>query len=502
MDAGTPEASPPLRGLTRNPALPPALLDRLVAGAGADLCATLADRPDLTPAHAGTLLARGGAVTAVTLVRRGLVEPVDVRSDPRAVLALLHADHAPAWWARDLVRHPDPAVRAELASCPVLPPDVIEALARDDDVDVVAPVAASAPLAEETAAALARHRHAAVRSALAGNGHAPASLLAALAVDGGQPAVEICHACQGQADRQTHRSCDHGVHAGAIQDIQLATVMNPATPPHVLAGFAGHPSALIRWQLARRRDLPSEVYRRLAADPIPGVRWDLAENPAIGEPLIRVLATDTSSDLRRRLALNPAVPLDVLATAATSARIGPTLVPRVATASAEELRRLAASGVRQLRMLVAQRPDLPPDLVNTLAGDPDPAVATSIASHPGLSPAQLRAIVTRHGARVFAGVARNPHCPTDVLYHLATHGRSGRVYREIAGHANTSAATLLLCLAYPRALAPAARHPALPPSTIVELLDHPDTDVSDAAAANPSLPVHEMERLVACAPTS
>lgn len=42
------------------------------------------------------------------------------------------------------------------------------------------------------------------------------------------------------------------------------------------------------------------------------------------------------------------------------------------------------------------------------ATDPDAKIVRSIAAHPGLSEARLRAMVDRHGARVVARVAANP----------------------------------------------------------------------------------------------
>ncbi|WP_398683813.1 hypothetical protein [Streptomyces akebiae] len=41
----------------------------------------------------------------------------------------------------------------------------------------------------------------------------------------------------------------------------------------------------------------------------------------------------------------------------------------------------------------------------------------------------------------------------------------------------------------------AARHPALPPTVVVELLSDPADPVAEAAAANPSLPLAVMEEL-------
>ncbi|TKK91516.1 hypothetical protein FDA94_01675 [Herbidospora galbida] len=148
------------------------------------------------------------------------------------------------------------------------------------------------------------------------------------------------------------------------------------------------------------------AHRRRA--PIPWVRATLAGNPSIGENLIRALATDRGHDVRRRLAHHPEVPLDVLSDVAGNTRIGQVLLPRIASASGAEIMALAASAIPAVRMLLAQRRDPSPEIRGALADDPDAKVVTSVAPHPGLSEAQLRAMVARHGARVLARVAVKP----------------------------------------------------------------------------------------------
>nr|WP_194926857.1 hypothetical protein [Catenulispora pinisilvae] len=212
---------------------------------------------------------------------------------------------------------------------------------------------------------------------------------------------------------------------------------------------------------------------------------------------MRTLATDRGHDVQRRLAHHPDLPLDVLSALAGAARIGSVLLPRIASASQSEVAELAASANPNVRMLLAQRRDLPPDIRDALADDPDAKVAKSIAPHPGLSDAQLRAMVTRHGGRVMAKVAANPGATSTLLEDLAQHRPSvQKAFREIARHGNATAAALLACLDVHQARALAARHGALPPSVIVELLDDEGWQVAEAAAANPSLPLSAMSKLV------
>jgi hypothetical protein len=230
---------------------------------------------------------------------------------------------------------------------------------------------------------------------------------------------------------------------------------------------------------------------------MPGVRADLAENPAIDGALMRTLAEDPSPDVRRALAHNPRVPLDVLTRVAAGTRIGGTLLPRIASAAPAEVEELARSPHAVVRMLLARRRDLPAAISAVLADDRDAKVAASVAAHPGLGEARLRAMVDRHGVRVVAGVAANPDATPSLLEHVSQHSPPARrALREIARHSRATAPALLACLADERAKPLAAGHPALPPQVVTALLADPDPQVAQSAAANPALPQAEMRRLV------
>ncbi|MEV6680069.1 hypothetical protein AB0N09_24860 [Streptomyces erythrochromogenes] len=145
---------------------------------------------------------------------------------------------------------------------------------------------------------------------------------------------------------------------------------------------------------------------------------------------------------------------------------------------------------------MAHRHDLPPELRDRLAADPDASVAKAVAPHPGLSPERLRAMVARHGRQVLARVAANPDAPGDLLAELARHEPSARrALREIASHPNATAEALLPCVAGGgRSRVRAAAHPALPAAVVAGLLDDPKPEVVEAAAKNPSLPPAVMAR--------
>ncbi|MFF7203541.1 hypothetical protein [Streptomyces sp. NPDC008141] len=517
-----------LLGLAGNPSLPPDLTDRLIAitvavadtdtdtdadadaDAADDLASALARRTDLSRAQTLALAARRDD-DAATLVHGGGLTAADIDPAirPRAALALLDAGAGPPEWARRFAEDTDAWRRWTLASCPDLPPDVTEKLAADPDLDVVVELALFTT--PETATRLAGHPHAEVRRAVAANEATPPAVLAVLATGTDAVPAERCLVCDREEIPFVHdphcprpdcvlragASCD-GSHESTVHDTQQAALQNPATPVDALTGFADHPSVLFRRELAARTDLSPQLCARLATDPDPGVRGELAANPSLGESFIRALATDTGYDVRRRLLHHPHIPLDVLTQLADLVRVGPTLLPRIATASAAEVAELSASPTAAVRMLPAERRDLPPAIRDALAADPDTKVAKAVAPHPGLTDTQLRAMVATHGVQVVAGVAANPDASPTLLADLARHDPPARkALSAIARRADAPAAALITCLTDKKARRPAAGHPALPPSAITGLLTDDDWHVVEAAASNPSLPAGVMREVVA-----
>jgi hypothetical protein len=434
-------------------------------------------------------------------------DDVDPVTRPLSALALLDEGAGRPEWARVLAADPDVRHREKLAACPGLPADVVDRLAADPDVRVVAELALwTTP---EVAARLAEHPHAEVRRAVAANEATPPAVLSRLIGGEGLPPARRCLVCDREVppfahdphcprpdcDLRAGAACD-GSHQSTVHETQRMALRNPATPTEAALRFADDPSALLRTELAARHDLPPHTARRLADDPVPGVRATLAENPAIDEALTRVLARDADPDVRGSSAHNPGVPLDVLAGLAGATRIGPTLLPRIAAATAAEVEELAASPQPAVRMFLAARRDLPTGIRDALAADPDAKVVKSVASHPGLSKARLRAMVDRYGAQVAAMVAANPDASPSLLEELSRQRPPVRkALRAIARHPRATATALAACLADDRARPLAAAHPALPPHLVVELLNDEEAHVAEAAAANPSLPRSVMEAL-------
>ncbi|MBM7862607.1 hypothetical protein [Lentzea nigeriaca] len=87
-----------LDGLASNPALPAALLDRLIVLADPVVTPELAARSDLTPAQVRALLAREDPAVVSALLGTGLVAPADVPwSNPSVALVVTaHPDAPPS----------------------------------------------------------------------------------------------------------------------------------------------------------------------------------------------------------------------------------------------------------------------------------------------------------------------------------------------------------------------------------------------------------------------
>ncbi|MDX3688890.1 hypothetical protein PV726_00790 [Streptomyces europaeiscabiei] len=492
-----------LSGLAANASLPPELVDRLielaVADTDADFTNDLTERPDLTHAQALALYVRVPE-SGPRLAREGrlTVADVDPAADPDTALALLKEGRGDPAWGRVLVADPDSRRRQRLAQCVGLPPDVVETLVAGPDGRVVGELALWTT-DRALATRLAGHPNAEVRRYAAWNEAMPPAVLAALLDDKGLPPVQRCSVCSVEetgCEVLSYEVCD-GTHETAVHAVRHGALSNPATPIEAAIPFADDPSELLRWPLAERSDLPPEVSRRLATDPDARIRACIAEKLAGDDALMRVLAEDECPDVRRRLAHNPNVPLDVLVRFIATKKIGPTLLPRVEAASPAEVGKLAHSADSTVRMLVALRRDLPAEIRDALATDPDAKVVKSIAPHPGLSEARLRAMVDRHGVGVLAALAANPDASGALLEHLAHHRPPvHEAFREIAAHPHATPRALLACLTDGQARPIAAGHPALPPQVIVELLADDDGHVAKAAAGNASLPGAVMRNLV------
>ena len=109
----------------------------------------------------------------------------------------------------------------------------------------------------------------------------------------------------------------------------------------------------------------------------------------------------------------------------------------------EKLARLARSGNRVIRELVALNPSAPGESLAVLAGDGDSSVVLAVADNLSTPPAALDELSRSSSAAVREAVARNPRTLTSTLADLVeARGTSDREKLKVAANPSASAATL------------------------------------------------------------
>ncbi|MFC4467751.1 hypothetical protein ACFPH6_25015 [Streptomyces xiangluensis] len=271
-----------LCGLAANTALPPELVDRLIAVTDADIASDLAGRADLSRAQAIALYSRVEE-SGVRLAHEGRLTATDVdpQAQPDTALALLDKGAGNPEWGRLLATDPAVERREKLAACSGLPSDVVATLATDSDVRVVAELALwTTP---DVATGLAGHPYAEVRRAVAGNEATPPAVLAALISGKGLPPAQRCLVCDREKTPFTHNpQC-------ARLDCEL--------PPGVQKAFR---------EVARHRQATPQALLACLTDA--QARRIAAGHPALPPPAIVELLTDDDWQVVEAAAGNPSLP--------------------------------------------------------------------------------------------------------------------------------------------------------------------------------------------------
>jgi hypothetical protein len=176
---------------------------------------------------------------------------------------------------------------------------------------------------------------------------------------------------------------------------------------------ADDPNWIVRRSVAENLDTPADVLAALARDVDKDVRQAAARNPNISADTLRDLARDVNAEVRR------------LAERNASAR-GASEPLSFADARPEASRSLAADLWRKardrnwiVRRGVAERPDVPADLLAELARDADKDVRCAVACNPKASPKLLGRLALDVDAEVRRKVARNPNVSAEILKTLA-----------------------------------------------------------------------------------
>ncbi len=415
-----------LRGATRNAAYRP-LLDLLrkvtgtrdLRGRGAPdpevdpepLCwlagndgwlRRLAARHPRTPPH---LLARLAEVGDLTVQREVAAHP----ATPPEVLA----DLAGSRYLR---------VRLAVARNPSAGPELLARLAEDPEARIRAAVGRHPTTPGERLTQLAGDTAERVRSAVARNPACPAEALIALASDV-EPAVRLGAVRNPAAPAEVRKQRLDGEYRTrqrplpgrarmAAGDPSIHGAVSHALPPGYEANSVAAGS------------LPSEPDRqRPPAERLQGLgmrrRREIAANPAEAAEMLDLLSQDLQWEVRAAVAGNPSAPeaalerlsqsstprilfslagnprltpehLDRLTAQCWSDTVAEALVAMHGTFAVLEC--LAGAQATEVRLVVARKPELPPEILNRLAGDADLEVRRAVRRHPRRSAATEAAL--------------------------------------------------------------------------------------------------------------
>ena len=261
---------------------------------------------------------------------------------------------------------------------------------------------------------------------------------------------------------------------------------NPSTPPDVVDALLDHPVAEVRRRLAARADLTPAQLHRLATDAEAEVRTAVSVHPGLSEEQRATMAIDVS-------------------TATGHGHYGPRRLCRgeghdflaERTPALADALRWARSVNPLLRRRAARHPELPADLVQALAGDPDLGVRVLLAQcHPEAPPALLLRGFLEYTGCGRERLSERPRFPVDGLATFAGHADPA-VRRLVALDPHAAGELIARLCADPD---PAVRQamaacPRLPVPRIVALLD--DAELAGSAAANPALPSARMAAIAA-----
>jgi hypothetical protein len=176
-----------------------------------------------------------------------------------------------------------------------------------------------------------------------------------------------------------------------------AAASNTRTPPDALAELAEHDDQVTRAHVAANASTPAASLDTLAEDQDPTVRASAASNAFLARAALAKLAGDEWAQVRAAVACHDNTPADALAGLAEDRDID--VIGRLAAnastppAALRTLHRRWTSGAFHQTALperLAQNPNTPADVLDTLAGSPDlfsTKVRAQIAVHPNTSSA-------------------------------------------------------------------------------------------------------------------
>jgi hypothetical protein len=267
----------------------------------------------------------------------------------------------------------DPAIRADIVPFAELTPEFAAEIAAEEDEAILIGLAQNPTLPPALYEQLAEYDHPWIWAFLIGNEACPDRLRAMLYED----IVE-------------HSKERIGVGQPNPGWPPISTWFN-GLPLERALDYLDHPIAIVRYQLARRHDLPQAAIETLSRDPDPLVRWNVADHP------------NAPSWLEDELArLDPVKFYDRKPDALT----------------AQDAVRFARDPNPGLRRIACHYRGLGPDVVSELTEDADDGVRLSAAQHPNLPAADAVALLGDENAELVQCAAACPALPTEAVDHI------------------------------------------------------------------------------------
>lgn len=214
---------------------------------------------------------------------------------------------------------------------------------------------------------------------------------------------------------------------------------DPKTPAAVLEKLAQQQKNIS--YVARHPNTPQNLLQQFARNPDEKIRCAVAENPNLPVNLLEELADDDSSTVRQQVAANLQTPVRVvfkqlardravsrfIASQMTSKHGDYSEVGNILDLFAENstsplktiLRRLLFDGKMEARLFLAQRLDLPTEMLTHLASDPELKVRQAVAQNSNTPVDDLRKLSNDKDSKVRQSLAKNLHTPSETLERLA-----------------------------------------------------------------------------------
>ena len=202
-----------------------------------------------------------------------------------------------------------------------------------------------------------------------------------------------------------------------LADVLLLLAQDPEEGVREAAFSNTSPAA---WMVARDSNTPTEVLLGYARSDVSSIREAVAGNPKTPEAVLANLLRDPHEGVRAAVAGHDKTPAEALANLMRdpSKRVRAAVAGNAKTPEAV-LAKLVRDPSEAVRAAVAGNPRTPGDALSELSAESDQSVAEALAKNPKAPIGALRTLAFSSSAQVRRAVASNPNTPRDTLEILA-----------------------------------------------------------------------------------